>query len=160
MGTFLKERICSQTERIFSHYEQFLIAWKITFITLSDLPWMLLFLLWTCVTGVMGATPVGRASHFIFSSSFSTWALLSTWALMLDPLVSDDFQMAARVVNGTLHQHDLDRIQAEVNQALDQKYNTWVPSDALIVTWKQSDGAVTVRIVYYKTLYKCHPQVR
>ena len=31
-------------------YEQFLIIWKITFITLSDLPCMLLFLLRTCVT--------------------------------------------------------------------------------------------------------------
>ena len=73
----------------------------------------------------------------------------------VDPLVSDDFQMAARVVNGTLHQHDLDRIQAEINQALDQKYDTWVPTDALVVTWKQSDGATppTVRIVYYKTLF-------
>ena len=39
-------------------YEQFLIVWKITFITLSDLPRMLLFLLHTCVTCVMGATPM------------------------------------------------------------------------------------------------------
>ena len=37
-------------------YEQFLIEWKIIFITLSDLPWMLLFLLRTYVTCVMGAT--------------------------------------------------------------------------------------------------------
>ena len=39
-------------------YEQFLIVWKITFITLSDLPRMLLILLRTCVTCVMGARPV------------------------------------------------------------------------------------------------------
>ena len=37
-------------------YEQFLIERKIIFITLSDLPWMLLFLLRTYVTCVMGAT--------------------------------------------------------------------------------------------------------
>ena len=39
-------------------YEQFLLVWKITFITLSDLPWMLLFLLRTCITCVIGATPM------------------------------------------------------------------------------------------------------
>ena len=37
-------------------YEQFLTVWKISFITLSDLPRMLLFLLRSCVTCVMGAT--------------------------------------------------------------------------------------------------------
>ena len=39
-------------------YEQFPIVWKITFITLSDLPWMLLFLLCKWVTCVMDATPM------------------------------------------------------------------------------------------------------
>ena len=39
-------------------YEQFLIVWKITFITLNDLPCMLLFLLRMYVTCVMGATPI------------------------------------------------------------------------------------------------------
>ena len=37
-------------------YEQFLIVWKITFITLSDLPWLLLFLLRTFTACVMGTT--------------------------------------------------------------------------------------------------------
>ena len=37
-------------------YEQFLKVWKVTFITLGDLPWTLLFLLRTYVTCVMGAT--------------------------------------------------------------------------------------------------------
>ena len=40
------------------HYEQFLIEWKIIFIALSDIPWMLLILLRTCVTCVMDTTPM------------------------------------------------------------------------------------------------------
>ena len=43
-------------------YEQFLIEWKIIFIALSDLPWMLLLLLRTYVTCVMGATLMLRWS--------------------------------------------------------------------------------------------------
>ena len=39
-------------------FEQFLIVWKVNIITLSDLPWMLLSLLPTCVICVMGATPM------------------------------------------------------------------------------------------------------
>ena len=39
-------------------YEQFLRVWKITFTTLGYLPWMLLFLLRTCVGCIMGATPM------------------------------------------------------------------------------------------------------
>ena len=39
-------------------YEQFLSVWKISFTTLGDLPWMLLFLLRMCVGCVMGATPM------------------------------------------------------------------------------------------------------
>ena len=38
--------------------EEFLIVWKLKFITLSNLPSMLLFLLRTCVTCVMSATPI------------------------------------------------------------------------------------------------------
>ena len=39
-------------------YEQFLIIWKISFITLSYIPRMLLFLLRMCVACIMGATPM------------------------------------------------------------------------------------------------------
>ena len=39
-------------------YEQVPIVWKITFITISDLPWMLLFLLHSCVTSLTGAMPM------------------------------------------------------------------------------------------------------
>ena len=45
---FLKQRICSQRERILS-FKKILMVWKITFTTLVGLPWMLLFLiLHTC----------------------------------------------------------------------------------------------------------------
>ena len=58
MGTSLKGmNLLSEGANSFL-YEQFLILLKITFITLSDLPWMLLFLLRTCVTYVMGAPPM------------------------------------------------------------------------------------------------------
>ena len=50
MGTSLKRKN-SLTEGANSClYEQFLTVWKITFITLSDLPLMLQFLLRTCLT--------------------------------------------------------------------------------------------------------------
>ena len=45
-------------------YEQFLIVWKVTFITLSDLPRMLVILLCTCVTCIMGATPMSLKSVY------------------------------------------------------------------------------------------------
>ena len=60
-------------------YEQFLIVLKI--ITLSDLPWMLLFLLCMCVTCVMGTTPMkwlcSKFSFDTFNRVLST-LLLST----------------------------------------------------------------------------------
>ena len=34
------------------------MVWKIPFTTLSDLPCMLLFLIWTCIYCLMGATPM------------------------------------------------------------------------------------------------------
>ena len=49
-------------------YEKFLIVRKLKFITLSDLPWMLLFLLRTCVTCVMSAKPI--CTHVIFFAYF------------------------------------------------------------------------------------------
>ena len=55
----------------------------------------------------------------------------------------DDFRMAYRKVSAVRHQHDLERIAAEVNQALHQKYDTWTPTNALIITWLMSDGAAT-----------------
>ena len=54
----LKARICSHFGANSFLSEQLIIVWKITFITLSDLPWMLLFLIRTCVTRVMGSTPM------------------------------------------------------------------------------------------------------
>ena len=59
MGTSLKGKNLLPEGANSFLYEQFLIvSWKITFITLSDLPLMLLFLLRTCVTSVMGAMPM------------------------------------------------------------------------------------------------------
>ena len=58
MGTSLKgQNLLSEGANSFL-YEQFLIVWKSTFITLSDLPLMLLFLLGRWLTCVMGATPM------------------------------------------------------------------------------------------------------
>ena len=51
--------------------------------------------------------------------------------------------MAVREVTSARYQHDLDRISAEVNQALHQEMDTWKPTNGLIVTWKMSDGAAT-----------------
>ena len=58
MATSLKgKNLLPEGKNLFL-YEQFLMVWKITFTTLSHLPWMLsFFLLRTCVTCVMGATP-------------------------------------------------------------------------------------------------------
>ena len=56
MGTSLKGKNLRPEGANSFHHEQFLIVLKITFITLSDLLWMLLFLLRTCVCCVMGAT--------------------------------------------------------------------------------------------------------
>ena len=50
--------------------------------------------------------------------------------------------MAIREVSEAKHQHDLDRISAEVNQALHQEMDTWKPTNGLVITWKMSDGAV------------------
>ena len=58
MGTSLKGKNLLPEGANSFLYEQFLIVWKITFITLSDLPCMILFLLRTCVTCVMDATPM------------------------------------------------------------------------------------------------------
>ena len=58
MGTSLKGKNSLPEGANSFLYEQFLIVWKITFIILNDLPWMLLCLLRTCVTCVMGATPM------------------------------------------------------------------------------------------------------
>ena len=65
MGTSLKGKNLLPEGANSSLYEQFLILWKITFITWSDLPWMLLFLLCTCVTWVMGAMPLSRPFWFL-----------------------------------------------------------------------------------------------
>ena len=48
MGSSLKGKNLLPEGANYFLYEQFLIVWKITFITLSDLPWMLLFLLRMC----------------------------------------------------------------------------------------------------------------
>ena len=58
MGTSLKGKTLLPDGANSFLYEQFLIVWKISFITLSDLPGMYNFLLRTCVTCVMGATPM------------------------------------------------------------------------------------------------------
>ena len=65
MGTSLKKNLLPEGANSFL-YEQFLIVWKITFITSSDLPWMLPFLLRTCVICVMGATPLLFCHLLIF----------------------------------------------------------------------------------------------
>ena len=49
-------------------YEQFLIVWKITYITLSELPWMLLFILCKCISCIIGATPMQRGKKYITKS--------------------------------------------------------------------------------------------
>ena len=43
MGTSLKRKNLLPERANYFLYEQFFIVWKITFITLSDLPWLLLF---------------------------------------------------------------------------------------------------------------------
>ena len=43
----LKERICSQRKRILSLKSSSFMVWKITFTTSGDLPWMLLFFIYT-----------------------------------------------------------------------------------------------------------------
>ena len=65
-------------------YEQFPIVWKITFMTLNDLPIMLLFLLRMCVTCMMGATPMstqiscaGSYHYFVRKESELTNILLN-----------------------------------------------------------------------------------
>ena len=55
MGTSLKRKTSLPEGANSFLYEQFIIVWKITSITLSDLPRMLLFLLRLCLTCVMGA---------------------------------------------------------------------------------------------------------
>ena len=57
MGTSLKGKNLLPEGANSFIYEQFLIVWKITFITLSELNLMLLFRLGMCVTFVMGAMP-------------------------------------------------------------------------------------------------------
>ena len=73
MGTYLKGMNLLPEGANSFLYEQFLILLKITFITLSDLPWMLLFLLRTCVTYVMGATPmintITQESQWVWSGN-------------------------------------------------------------------------------------------
>ena len=58
MGTSLKGKNSLPEGANSFLYEQYLIVWKFTFITLSDLPLMLLFLSHMCVYCVMGATPM------------------------------------------------------------------------------------------------------
>ena len=58
MGTSLKEKNLLPEEANSFLSEQFLKVWKITFTTLGELPWVLLFLLRACVYCVMGATPM------------------------------------------------------------------------------------------------------
>ena len=58
MGTSLKGKNLLPEGANSFLYEQFLIVGKITFITLSDLPWILLFFLRMRVARVMGATPM------------------------------------------------------------------------------------------------------
>ena len=57
MGTTLKGKNLLPEGAYSFLYEQIIIVWKITFITLSYLPWVLLFLLRTCIAWV-GATPM------------------------------------------------------------------------------------------------------
>ena len=50
-SSVFRQSICSlHYEQFLMVWKQFLMVWKITFTTLGDLPWMLLFLLRTCVT--------------------------------------------------------------------------------------------------------------
>ena len=56
-------------------YEQFLIVWKITFITFSDLPWMLLFISRMCVTCIIGAI-IRQCYHWIFRYAGLWWSHL------------------------------------------------------------------------------------
>ena len=63
MGTSLKGKNLLPEGANSFLYEQFLIVWKITFITLSDLLWMLIFLLRTCI---MGATPMSTYMYQYF----------------------------------------------------------------------------------------------
>ena len=63
MGTSLNGKNWLPEEATSFLYEQFLIVWKVTFITLSDLPSMLLFLLRTCVTCVMCNTPMWETPY-------------------------------------------------------------------------------------------------
>ena len=68
-------------------YDQYLIVWKITFITLSDLPWMLLFLLRRCATCVMGATPMHIVCLFFYKKTCkSTYIYLAiSWCCPWNP---------------------------------------------------------------------------
>ena len=54
----LKERICSQRERILS-FKSSSLRYEKSLFSLRELPGVLLFLLRTCVYCVMGATPMG-----------------------------------------------------------------------------------------------------
>ena len=70
MGTFLKGKNLLPEGANSFLYEQFLVEWKITFIILSDLPLILLFLLCMCVTWVIGATPMADETA---DNSYCEW---------------------------------------------------------------------------------------
>ena len=66
-------------------YEQFLIILKLNFIKLSDLPRMLLVVLRTCITCVLGATPMTHTdnsfvNHLIFPKhSVHVYSVKNQW---------------------------------------------------------------------------------
>ena len=76
MGTSLKGKNLLPEGANSFHKELFLKVWKITYTTLDELPWVLFFLLRTCVYRVMGAMPMMQEVFKLASSSRTILVLM------------------------------------------------------------------------------------
>ena len=142
-GTALREKNL-QRERILL-YEQFLIVWKTTFITLSYLPWMLLFLLRTCVTCVMGATPMQYIYKFQWSRI--TFDLSAKVAHIRVPSIYQTFAISETTRPIELKWHY--KKASEYDQDIPQSHATdkaTAPWGRAIEHWLSQDIKKTVKV--------------